>query len=45
MVTIGGRGNERPAIQQNGEIATVGFMQRKPDDRRPVASTAPIQPR
>ena len=41
----GGRGNERPAIQQNGEIATVGFMQRKPDDRRPVASTAPIQPR
>ena len=39
----GGRGHERPAAQQNGEIGTVAFMQRK-DDRRPVASTSPIQP-
>jgi superfamily II DNA/RNA helicase len=39
----GGRGHERPAVQQNGEIGTVPFMQRK-DDRRPVASTSPIQP-
>ncbi len=40
-----GRGHDRPAAQQNGEIATVGFLQRKSDDRRPVASTNPIQPR
>ena len=40
-----GRGHDRPAVQQNGEIATVGFLQRKSDDRRPVASTNPIQPR
>jgi ATP-dependent RNA helicase RhlE len=41
----GGRGHERP-VQQTGEIATVGFLQRKQDDRRPVASTNPIhQPR
>ena len=39
----GGRGHERPAAQQNGEIGTVAFMQRK-DDRRPVASTSPVQP-
>jgi ATP-dependent RNA helicase RhlE len=41
-----GRGHERPAVQQTGEIATVGFLQRKQDDRRPVASINPIhQPR
>jgi superfamily II DNA/RNA helicase len=41
-----GRGHERPAAQQNGDIATVAFMQRKPDERRPVASVNPIhQPR
>jgi len=40
-----GRGHDRPSVQQNGEIATVGFLQRKSDDRRPVASTNPIQPR
>jgi superfamily II DNA/RNA helicase len=39
-----GRGHGRPA-QHNGEIAAVGFMQRKHDDRRPVASITPIQPR
>jgi superfamily II DNA/RNA helicase len=42
----GRRGHERPAVQQNGDIATVAFMQRKPDERRPVASVNPIhQPR
>jgi ATP-dependent RNA helicase RhlE len=42
----GGRGQERSAVQHNGEIGTVGFMQRKQDDRRPVAPTTPIhQPR
>ena len=40
-----GRGHDRPAAQHNGEIAAVGFMQRKHDDRRPVASITPIQPR
>jgi len=32
-------------VQNNGEIATVAFMQRKPDERRPVASINPITPR
>jgi superfamily II DNA/RNA helicase len=41
----GGRGYDRPAAQHNGEIAAVGFMQRRHDDRRPVASITPIQPR
>jgi ATP-dependent RNA helicase RhlE len=40
----GGRGHERPAAQHNGEISSVGFMQSKQDDRRPVAPTAPIAP-
>jgi superfamily II DNA/RNA helicase len=39
----GGRGHERPAVQQNGDIASVAFMQRRQDDRRPVASVSPIQ--
>jgi superfamily II DNA/RNA helicase len=38
----GRRGHDRPAVQHNGEIAAVGFMQRK-DERRPVASINPIQ--
>jgi superfamily II DNA/RNA helicase len=40
-----GHGQGRPAVQNNGEIATVAFMQRKPDERRPVASINPITPR
>ncbi len=41
-----GRGPERPAARHNGDIAEVAFMQREPDDRRPVASTNSIhQPR
>jgi len=40
-----GNGGGRPATPHNGEIENVAFMQRKPDERRPVASTAPIQSR
>ena len=39
-----GRGHERPAAHHDGDIATVAFMQRKQDDRRPVASVSPIHP-
>ncbi len=40
-----GHGSGQAAATSNGQIETVGFMQRKPDDRRPVASINPIQPR
>ncbi len=41
----GGHGQGRPAVQHTGEIATVAFIRRKPDERRPVAAINPIQPR
>jgi ATP-dependent RNA helicase RhlE len=41
----GGNGGGRPAAPHNGEIENVAFMQRKSDERRPVAPVAPIQPR
>jgi ATP-dependent RNA helicase RhlE len=39
-----GGGQARPTTQYEGDIATVAFLQRKDDDRRPVASINPIHP-